>query len=117
MSENYNINKYSVINVYKDHGVVLSSNNPQIHHTGNGQLTISSNNDVSITADGLLKINSDTTYDSDITLGNNDNTIKYFYFENSSNNTKHWRVSVDANGIMNFERYNGTSWVNKMNLQ
>ena len=117
MDENYIINKYSVINVYKNKGVILSSNNSQILHTGGGNLNIHSSGNTTIGADGLLTISSELNSQSNIVLGNNDNVVKYFYFENNSNTNKHWRVSVDANGSMNFEKYNGTTWVNKMNLE
>jgi len=111
------INRHSTINVDSSSGIVLSSNNTQINHTGAGTFQINSTGDISINPTGNLNINGDFNQTGDITLGNNDNVVRYFYLENSSNNTKHWRVAVDANGILNFEKYNGTSWVNKMNLQ
>jgi hypothetical protein len=38
------------------------------------------------------------------------------YFNNSSDNTKWWRMYVDSTGNFNIDRYNGTSWVNKSTL-
>jgi hypothetical protein len=117
MDENYIINKHSVINVYKEKGVILSSVNSQILHNGGGNFNIHSTGNMTIDADGVLTVSADINSQSDIVLGNNDNVVKYFYFENNSNTSKHWRVWVNTNGIMNFEKYNGTTWVNKMNLE
>ncbi len=111
------INRHSTINVDSSSGVVLSSTNTQINHTGGGTFQINSDGNISINAAGGLTLPGNFTPDGDITLGNSDNVVRYFYIENSSTNTKHWRVSADSNGTLNFEKYNGTSWVNKMNLQ
>lgn len=111
------INRHSTVNVDSSSGVVLSANNSQINHTGVGTFQINSLGDISINPTGTVNISKDLIQTADITLGNNDDVVKYFYIENSSTNTKHWRVSADSNGTLNFEKYNGTSWVNKMNLQ
>ncbi len=117
------INRHSTINVDSSLGVILSSNNSQINHTGAGNLEIHTLGTLNIGATGAINFtsdvnfNSDPTFNSDLTLGKQDNVVKYFYLENSSNNTKHWRVSVDSTGNLNFEKYNGAAWVNKMNLQ
>lgn len=111
------INKHSTINVESSSGIVLSANNTQINHTGGGTFQINSGGDITINPIGTLTIDGNFNSNGDITLGNNDNVVRYFYIENSLTNTKHWRVSSDSNGTLNFEKYNGTSWVNKMNLQ
>jgi hypothetical protein len=84
----------------------------------NGNLGIQANTgNIDLTStSGTIDINSNTNVYSSLTVGASDNTIDYFYLKNSSDNTKHWRIYVDASGDLNFDRYNGTSWINKSKL-
>jgi hypothetical protein len=65
---------------------------------------------LSVTAATGMQVN------NDITMGNSNNVIDYFYFKNSTDNTKWWRMYVDVDGNFNIDRYNGTTWVNKSTL-
>ena len=84
----------------------------------NGNLGIQANTgNIDLTSTvGTIDLNSNTNIYSSLTMGASDNTLDYFYLKNSTDNTKHWRIYVDASGDLNFDRYNGTSWINKSKL-
>jgi hypothetical protein len=111
------------IELTKEKALTLSSNNSSITHTGNGKLIITSTNG-NIDFDCDVNFNQQTTISQGISLdgignitqGSEDNIIKYFYMKNSLDNTKHWRIYADLEGNLNFEKFNGTNWINKLQL-
>ena len=123
MSEIIGDEKFTLIELTKEKALTLSSNNSSITHTGNGKLIITSTNG-NIDFDCDVNFNQQTTISQGISLdgignitqGSEDNIIKYFYMKNSLDNTKHWRIYADLEGNLNFEKFNGTNWINKLQL-
>jgi hypothetical protein len=93
-------------------GVLLTTTN-NIGITG-VNIGITATNSLSLSA-ATVDIGGNLAIDN-LTIGNSDNTINYLYLKNSSSNTKHWRIYVDASGNLNFDKYNGTTWVNKSSI-
>lgn len=56
------------------------------------------------------------TATSNITLDNNGNNQQCIFLNFDSTNTNHWRITVNSDGKLVFDRYNGTTWVTKLDL-
>lgn len=53
---------------------------------------------------------------SNVTLSNDGNNQQCIFLNFDSTNTNHWRITVNSDGKLVFDRYNGTTWVTKMDL-
>ena len=56
------------------------------------------------------------TTTSNITLDNDNNSPQCIFLKFDSTNTNHWRITVNSDGKLVFDRYNGTIWVTKLDL-
>lgn len=56
------------------------------------------------------------TTTSNITLSNDQNEPQCIFLNSDSTNTNHWRITVNSDGKLVFDRYNGTIWVTKLDL-
>ena len=53
---------------------------------------------------------------SNVTLTNSASTTQYIFLKSDSTNTNHWRIYVDSDGKLSFDRFDGNSWDNKFQL-
>ncbi len=56
------------------------------------------------------------TTTSNVTLSNDTNEQQHIFLNFDSTNTNHWRITVNSDGKLVFDRYNGTTWVTKLDL-
>jgi len=56
------------------------------------------------------------TTSGNVTLDNSGNSAQYIYMNYNATNTNHWRISVNSSGNLDFERYNGSSWISKSTI-
>lgn len=112
MSEIVNDAKHTMIELTDSTGISLSGTNSRIKHTGSGVLTIES-------PSGQVKFgqSTDVTFASDVTLDNDNNTTQYINLNYSATASNQWRLFVNSSGQLEFQRFNGSSWVNKFYLE
>lgn len=90
-------------------GITLSNTDSRIKHTGTGTLTIDS-----VSGGITIGNTTDVTFANDLLLDNSSNNTQYMYLNYDALSTNRWRFFVNSSGQLSFERYNGTTWVNKM---
>lgn len=56
------------------------------------------------------------TATSNVVLSNDNNTQQCIFLNFDSDNTNHWKITVDSDGKLVFARYNGTTWIQKFDL-
>ena len=56
------------------------------------------------------------TTSGDVTLDNSGNNTQYINLTYNATNTNHWRIAVNSSGNLDFERYDGASWVSKFTV-
>jgi hypothetical protein len=92
-------------------GVTLSGTNSRVKHTGSGTFTIDSG------IGGItIGTTSDVTIANDLILDNDNSSTQYINLNYNATAANRWRIYVDSSGLLNFERFNGTSCVNKFQL-
>lgn len=127
--------KVSNLDITSSLGIYINNNNSQLKHQGNGTFTIQSTSGkilikstssasdaikLQSTNGGILFAGSTTCSNLNIsgnfTLTNSSGTRQYIYLNSDPTSTNHWRISVNSSGNLDFERYNGSSWISKSTI-
>ena len=96
-------------------GIDISGGASGININTTGTLNIGTTGNINVTTavGATINFHSNLLINGSETVGNSDGITNYIFLKNSTDNTKHWRIYVDNAGSLNFDRFNGTSWINK----